>query len=397
MNVAIFTDNDFGKVNGVTTTLTAALDCAPPGMQLRVYTAAALPVETPDYLALKSVAVPIPFYSEMHMFVPHLNAYLQRAREDRIDLVHLTTPGPIGLAAMHTAWRLQLPMVGSFHTDLAAYTAALSGSRRLGTLMREYMRWVYGKCSRVLVPSEATRALLVDAKTRPERIDIWRRGVDASFFSPERRSRELRSQWHVSDNRPALLYVGRLSREKGLGVLPGLQRRLHERHVEHRFILVGDGPMRAELQREMPDAVFTGPLARHAVAEVFASADVFVFPSRTDTAGNVVLEAQASGLPVIVSDAGGPSESMIDGSTGIVCRQADPDAWADVIMRILRPDTHAAASRAARAFALGCQWPHALEPLYRAYREPFIAPALAPTPAAVPFRAVLHNQHHRRR
>ena len=132
MNVAIFTDNDFGKVNGVTTTLTAALDCAPAGMQLRVYTAAALPVETADYLALKSVAVPIPFYSEMNMFVPRFKAYLDRAREDRIDLVHLTTPGPIGLAAMHTAWRLQLPMVGSFHTDLAACAAVLSGSRRLG-------------------------------------------------------------------------------------------------------------------------------------------------------------------------------------------------------------------------------------------------------------------------
>jgi hypothetical protein len=161
MNVAIFTDNDFGKVNGVTTTLTAALDCAPAGLDLKVYTAAALPVEPADYLAVKSMAVPIPFCSAMDMFVPGLGVYLQRAREDRIDLIHLTTPGPIGLAAMHTAWRLQLPMVGSFHTDLAAYTAVLSGSRRLGVLMREYMRWVYGKCSRVLVPSEATRGLLI--------------------------------------------------------------------------------------------------------------------------------------------------------------------------------------------------------------------------------------------
>src|SRR5688572_17049586 len=123
MNVAIFTDTDFGKVNGVTTTLTAALDCVPPGMQLRVYTAAGLPVETPDYLAVKSIAVPIPFYGEMDMFVPHFGVYLERAREDRIDVIHLTTPGPIGLAAIYTAWRLQLPIVGSFHTDLAAYTA----------------------------------------------------------------------------------------------------------------------------------------------------------------------------------------------------------------------------------------------------------------------------------
>jgi glycosyltransferase involved in cell wall biosynthesis len=323
----------------------------------------------------------------MDMFVPRLSVYLQRAREDRIDLIHLTTPGPIGLAAMHTAWRLQLPMVGSFHTDLAAYTAVLSGSRRLGVLMREYMRWVYGKCSRVLVPSEATRGLLVDAKTPADRIEIWRRGVDVSLFSPERRSREQRSQWHVSDNRPALLYVGRLSREKGLGLLPVLQRRLHERHFEHRFIIVGDGPMHAELERQMPDAVFTGSLSRQAVADVFASADAFVFPSRTDTAGNVVLEAQASGLPVVVSGAGGPCENMIDGSTGVVCGQTDPDAWADAIIRLMRPHSRAACSTAARAYALGRQWPHALEALYRAYREPFVAPAAAPPQGMVRVRA----------
>lgn len=387
MNVAIFTDNDFGKANGVTTALTAALDCAPAGMHLRVYTAAALPVETEDYLAVKSLAVPIPFYSEMDMFVPRFRANLSRAREDRIELIHLTTPGPIGLAAMHTAWRLQLPMVGSFDTDLAAYTAVLSGSRRLGALMREHMRWVYGRCLRVLVPSEATRRLLVDAKTRPDRIEIWQRGVDTSLFSPDRRSRELRSQWHVSENRPALLYVGRLSREKGLDLLPALQRRLYERHFEHRFIIVGEGPMHAWLKQQMPDAVFTGSLSRQAIAPVFASADAFLFPSRTDTAGHVVLEAQASGLPVIVTDAGGPCESMVDGSTGIVCPTTDPSAWADVIARLMRPESRAACSSAARVYALGRQWPHALEPLYRTYRDASVLHAAAPPRGIVPVRA----------
>ena len=387
MNVAIFTDNDFGKVNGVTTTLTAALDCVPAGMQLRVYTAAALPVETTDYLAVKSMAVPIPFYGEMDMFVPHFGVYLERAREDRIDVVHLTTPGPIGLAAIHTAWRLQLPMVGSFHTDLAAYTSVLSGSRHLGALMREYMRWVYGKCGRVLVPSEATRRLLTEARTRPDRIHIWSRGVDVSLFSPELRSRELRSHWHVSDNRPALLFVGRLSREKGLDLLPLLDRRLHECHLEHRFVIVGHGPMLGELQRQMPDAVFIGPLSRHAVAEVFASADAFVFPSRTDTAGNVVLEAQASGLPVVVSDAGGPRENMVDGSTGVVCSEKTPDAWAEAISRVINPASHEAYAKAARAYALGREWPHALEPLYRAYRDACPVPVPAPSRGVVPMRA----------
>jgi glycosyltransferase involved in cell wall biosynthesis len=390
VNVAIFTDNDFGKVNGVTTTLTAALDCAPPGMHLRVYTAAALEVATPDYLALRSMAVPIPFYRGMDMFMPRFRGYLARAREDRIDVIHLTTPGPIGLAAMHTAWRLRLPMVGSFHTDLAAYATVLSGSRHLGALMREYMRWVYGKCSRVLVPSDDTRALLISARTRAERIEIWRRGVDTSLFSPDRRSRELRDRWHVADNRPALLYVGRVSREKGLDLLPLLQQRLYARRLQHRFIIAGHGPMLVELQRWMPEALFTGLLSRQQVAEVFASVDAFIFPSRTDTAGNVVLEAQASALPVVVTNAGGPRENMIDGSTGVVCASDDPDVWADAVERVLNPVTRKAWASAARNYAVARQWPRALEPLYGAYREACAVTTPASPAGVVPFGAADH-------
>jgi glycosyltransferase involved in cell wall biosynthesis len=145
--------------------------------------------------------------------------------------------------------------------------------------------------------------------------------------------------------------------------------------------------MRAWLERQMPDAVFTGSLSRQAVAGVFASADAFVFPSRTDTAGNVVLEAQASGLPVVVTDAGGPRENMVDGSTGVVCPTMYPDAWADVIMRMMSPASRAACSKAARAYALGRQWPHALEPLYRAYRDAFVLHAAAPPRGVVPVSA----------
>jgi len=125
------------------------------------------------------------------------------------------------------------------------------------------------------------------------------------LFSPARRSPPLREKWHVSDRRPALLYVGRVSREKGLLLLPAISDRLYKPGIKHRCIVVGDGPLLPTLRDALPEAVFTGALSRQAVAEAFASADCFVFPSTTDTAGNVVLEAQASGLPVIVSGSGG--------------------------------------------------------------------------------------------
>jgi glycosyltransferase involved in cell wall biosynthesis len=364
MHVAIFTDNDFDKVNGVTTTLSAALAHAPAGMRLRVYTAATLGVDDPQYLALRAVGMPIPFYGEMRMYIPPWRKLLDHARRDGTDLIHLTTPGPMGLAAMYVASRLKLPMVGSFHTDLAAYTATLSGSARLGALMREYMRWPYGKCARVLVPSEATKQTLVGAKGNPAKMAIWTRGVDTDLFSPAKRSPRLRDEWHVSDRRPALLFVGRVSREKGLDLLAPISRRLHAMGLEHRWIIAGQGPMSAELRAALPDAVFTGVLSRPAVAEAFASADLFVFPSRTDTAGNVVLEAQASGLPVVVSDVGGPKENMVDGRTGTVCQGTEPGTWAQAIVDLLRNRPEGAAKpAAAREYAVTRQWSTALEPL----------------------------------
>lgn len=369
MNVAIFTDNDFDKVNGVTTTFRAALQSAPAGIHLRVYTAASLPVETDSYLALRSIGVPIPFYTEMQIYLPRFQEFLRRARADRIDLVHLTTPGPVGLAALYVAWRLRLPLIGSFHTDLAAYAALLSGSSRLGALMREYMRWPYGRCARVLAPSEHTRQLLISAKSNPDRIDVWPRGVDTTLFSPATRSPALRETWHVSDRRPALLYVGRVSREKGLLLLPAISDRLYKLGIEHRCIVVGDGPLLPTLRNALPDAVFTGALSRQAVAEAFASADCFVFPSTTDTAGNVVLEAQASGLPVIVSGSGGPRENMVAGQTGTVCHRGDPDEWAAAVAGALAQSQRSRFSQSARQYALTRTWERAMQPLYRTYRE----------------------------
>jgi glycosyltransferase involved in cell wall biosynthesis len=383
MNVAIFTDNDFDKVNGVTTTLTAALRHAPAGMRLRIYTAAAMAVDAPEYLAVRSLGIPIPFYADMRMYAPRLLEFVDRARRDRIDVVHLTTPGPIGLAALFVAWKLQLPIVGSFHTDLAAYTAELSGVPMLGAFMRAYMRWPYGKCVRILVPSVHTRELLVEGGTGRSKLDLWPRGVDATLFHPSKRSTTVRDRWHVSGRRPALLYVGRVSREKRLLVLPAVQDRLHTLGIEHRFVIAGGGPLLPELRERMPDAVFTGSLSREAVAEAFASADLFVFPSRTDTAGNVVLESQASGVPVMISGAGGPRENMIAGATGEVCHGDEPDEWANAIAGILRdPARHAAMVSAARTYALARTWEVAMRPLYRAYQDAYVrAPAAAPPDA----------------
>jgi glycosyltransferase involved in cell wall biosynthesis len=206
----------------------------------------------------------------------------------------------------------------------------------------------------VLAPSEATRQTLIRGRIDPSKIGIWRRGVSTERFTPAKRSAELRRGWGVTDGQLALLYVGRVSKEKGLDLLAPLSERLRRLRIAHRLIVVGDGPMRRDLMDRCEGASFLGTLSPEGVAAAMASSDVFVFPSRTDTAGNVVLEAQASGLPVLVTDEGGPCENITDTVTGFVCpdlraftRRIGELAW--------NPERLAPMRRAARLYALDRQ------------------------------------------
>ncbi len=165
-----------------------------------------------------------------------------------------------------------------------------------------------------------------------------------------------------------MLYVGRVSREKGLSLLEPLTHVLDASGTPYRLVIVGDGPMQRELREHCPDAVFTGTLATDDVAVAMASADLFVFPSRTDTAGNVVLEAQASGLPVLVSDAGGPRENIRAGQSGFVCCGCE-DFASRTIELLRNPSMRRRMGEAARQYALTRSWEAALDPLYRAYAD----------------------------
>ena len=383
IRVALLTDNDFTKVNGVTTTLKAVLQYAPEDIAARVYTMSDTEVVADRYTAWRSFGVGLPWYSQMRIHWPRLRCLSAALRAQQPQLLHLTTPGPVGLAGRYLAFRHHWRTVGSFHTNLGDYARALGGGsvagRGAGLWLDAYMRWLYRSSDRVLVPSDQTRHDLIEQGYDPQRLTVWTRGVDAHQFSPLRRSNALRSIWKASLGCPVLLYVGRLSREKGLHRLVSVSDRLTSLGVRFQLVIAGDGPMRDALVARLPAAHFVGELPHAKVGEAMASADVFVFPSDTDTFGNVVLEAQASGLPAVVTTCGGPREAMVDGRTGFACDGDAIEVFAAHLARLLTDaELRRQFSEDARTQAEGRDWHHALAPLYDGWRASARLAALSP-------------------
>jgi glycosyltransferase involved in cell wall biosynthesis len=289
---------------------------------------------------------------------------------DAVRVIHMTTPGPAGLAARHLARRTGLPLIGSIHGALRSPAADTALGRYGASLVDSYVRWVYAHCERVLVPSaEAAEALAARGWDR-ERLVVWPAGVDANTFSPVHRSPMLRDSWHVCDKRPAILYVGALARDRGLSAIEPVSALLHQHGVAHRFIIAGDGSMRSEIEERCPDAVVSGGLSPLAVAVAMASADLFFYPRESGSAGTAVLEAQASGLPAVVAQGTGSSESIRQNATGFACRYGDAAGFAARLAELIaNVDERRRFSEAARRFALTRSWSRSLGPVYELYRS----------------------------
>jgi hypothetical protein len=177
MRVVVFTDNDFDKVNGVTTTWRAVLRAADASRTVRIFTASDGEADLPDYFAAASFGIGLPWYRDMRVYLPRLRRFARQLREDGATVVHVATPGPVGLAGRWLARRAGLPLVGSYHTQLGDYVAQFSRSPRLGRSFDAFMRWFYAPCASLLVPSQATVDQLRDQGYRPAQLRIWPRGV----------------------------------------------------------------------------------------------------------------------------------------------------------------------------------------------------------------------------
>lgn len=311
--------------------------------------------------------VRFPLYPDYRVTLPRLGGIKAELDAWGPDLVHLVSPTPMASRAQAWARRNGVPVVSSFHTHFVSYF------RYYGVPWAEGFGWrmlrrFYEKCDRVYAPSDSIIAEL--AEHGITNTELWSRGIDLARFSPDHRDAQLRAMAGADDQTPVLLMVSRLVKEKDMADLVEMDRILRQRGNTHRLVLVGDGPMRGELEAALPDAFFAGHQSGDALARWYASGDVFVFPSTTETFGNVVLEAQASGLPTVVVDRGGPPDLVQPGRTGFIARANDPADLARHAETLLRDAAQRARmGRQARDAARERDWSAINGRLIESYRR----------------------------
>ncbi|MEY2550679.1 MAG: hypothetical protein QOG12_823 [Verrucomicrobiota bacterium] len=309
----------------------------------------------------------LPEYELQRLSFPPIMQILDYIQREQFTEIIISTPGPMGLVGLLAAKMLNLQTSGIYHTDIPEYVRILTEDRFLESLAWSYMHWLYGQVDTVFVNSEHYRKCWIDRGFAPEKLKILPRGLDTDLFNPTRRDLKFWPGSGANGKEVRLLYVGRISREKDLDVLAAAYKKIRKAGHPVKLYLVGDGPYAEALAATLPDAVFLGYLTGEKLAKAYASADAFVFPSTTDTFGNVVLEAQASGLPVIVSDIGGPKELVDDGRTGFVTKAHDPEDFARAIERISGDASlRARMGEEARRQVIDRSWPGAFRKFWQA-------------------------------
>src|SRR6478735_5601974 len=309
----------------------------------------------------------LPEYELQKLSFPPILQMLDYVQRERFTEIIISTPGPVGLTALLAAKMLNLQTSGIYHTDFPQYIRILTEDSFLESAAWNYMHWFYGQLDSVFVNSEEYRRSWIARGFAPEKLKILPRGLDTTLFSPKHRDPRFWQKFGEHNGAVHLLYVGRISKEKDLDVLAQAYRQLRDEGLPIQLYLVGDGPYLQALHEAMPEAIFTGYLRGKELAAAYASADVFVFPSTTDTFGNVVIEAQASGVPVIVSDTGGPKELVESNVNGVVTKSHDVDDLARAIRELVKnKQKREKMSRQARQAVIDRSWPGAFRKFWAA-------------------------------
>jgi phosphatidylinositol alpha 1,6-mannosyltransferase len=305
-------------------------------------------------------SMPLPGRPEYRLALGMPADVRQRLCDFAPDIVHIAVPDFLGRRALKLAQELGLPAVATYHTRYETYLKHYWYLAPLTGLLTRYLRWFYAACHEVYVPSASMVDVLL-ADGLKHNLRLWTRGIDAARFHPDKRSAEWRAQHGIAADDVVIVQVARLVREKQLDVLIDSLKQLEAKGIVHKALIVGDGPERAMMEAALPRAIFTGFLHGDELATAYASSDIFVFPSETESFGNVTLEAMASGIPTVCADATGSRSLVADGETGFLAEPGNAAQFADYLARL----TSDAALRrqmgdAARARSLAFSWDETL-------------------------------------
>ena len=324
MRIAIFTETFLPKVDGIVVKVCRLLE----HLEKRGHEAIMFaPGGSPDSYAGARIysfrSLPVPFYPELNISPPWAMVE-QKLREFKPDIIHLVNPVSLGLAGLRAAKLYQVPVLASYHTDVPGFAEHWNLGFLSESIYR-YARWIHNSVDLNVCPSEFTRRQLYEHDFK--RVEIWRGGVDIELYNPEKRDPEMRNR--LTNNQPErtlFLYVGRVSPEKRIDRL----RPLLETYPQARLAIVGDGPSRHDLEKHFKgtDTVFTGYMTGKELATAYASGDIFAFTGDKETFGNVVVEAMASGLPVLAPNSGGVTDLVVGGHNG---RLYDPTKSDDLV------------------------------------------------------------------
>lgn len=336
MKIAIFTDTYWPEVNGVALSLQRWVEfLEAKGHRCKVF--APHPYgkrANSDPIVIRFRSYSFPLYRQCTLAIPQPRLIMQQVRFFAPDLIHVATPFSLGLCGRHAALSLQVPLVVSYHTHFERYLPHY----RLGALLpalERYMHWFHHPCDKIFVPSPSTLTHL--KKQGYSRLEVQRNGVDIERFHPDVDRKAVRQRYGLAEDTFVLLFVGRLAPEKGIDVALDAFHALPERiRRRAQLVLVGEGPLYEGLKEKYEGARFGVHVLgfRHGreLADIYAASDLFIFPSTTETFGNVVLEAMATGTPVLGANAGGVSDNVEHGRTGWLCEPGDVGEFVQAIV-----------------------------------------------------------------
>jgi len=330
----------------------------------------------------------LPNYGELRFGLPAKNRLVRLWTDKRPDVVHVVTEGPLGWSAVAAARKMHLAVTSAFHTNFHSY----SGHYGLGLLKRPiegYLRKLHNRTMATMVPTAALAASL--ERRGYQNLRVVSRGVDVQLFHPAKRSEALRQSWGLAPQDVAVLHVGRIAKEKNVGLVVAGFRAVQQLHPRAKLVFVGDGPARQSVQDACPDAIFAGMRKGEDLAAHYASADVFLFASLTETYGNVVPEALASGLAVVAFAYGAALELVQDGASGVLVPGARDADFVHAVQRLMDPAHTLDSMRVAAAQSVAhVAWDRVYDNFIAVLQQALAVNGHSFTAAAQPFAALSH-------